>query len=156
MATELVEISDSTTVEELGRQARAVRDALDPIGAEERYRLRYEQRSFTLRAGVLADAESVFAARQAGVRVVQVVDRERSAADPGEHDSAPTGPSSGTTFTRFNDDGELVPAGVAARTDIDRGILLCRFHHLHLHNNHWRITRERRGPFPPHRFRSAA
>lgn len=36
------------------------------------------------------------------------------------------------------------------RTDIDRGILLCRFHHLHLHNARWRITRERTGDFLLH------
>ncbi|WP_344757596.1 HNH endonuclease signature motif containing protein, partial [Leifsonella bigeumensis] len=29
------------------------------------------------------------------------------------------------------------------RTDVDDGVLLCRFHHLQLHNNHWEI--ERRG-----------
>jgi hypothetical protein len=29
------------------------------------------------------------------------------------------------------------------QTDIDDGVLLCRFHHLLLHNNHWEI--ERRG-----------
>lgn len=28
------------------------------------------------------------------------------------------------------------------RTDIDRGILLCRFHHMELHHGQWRITRE--------------
>lgn len=27
------------------------------------------------------------------------------------------------------------------RTDIDDGVLLCRFHHLQLHNNHWEIQR---------------
>lgn len=32
-------------------------------------------------------------------------------------------------------------------TDIDRGILLCQYHHLTLHNNHWRITREGKGDF---------
>jgi hypothetical protein len=31
------------------------------------------------------------------------------------------------------------------RTDVADGILLCRFHHLLLHDNHWRITRDRRG-----------
>lgn len=35
-------------------------------------------------------------------------------------------------------------------TDIDRGILLCRFHHLLLHNQGWRITRDERGPFLLH------
>jgi len=28
------------------------------------------------------------------------------------------------------------------RTDLDRGILLCRHHHLTLHNGHWSITRK--------------
>ena len=27
------------------------------------------------------------------------------------------------------------------RTDIADGVSLCKFHHLNLHNNHWRITR---------------
>ena len=36
------------------------------------------------------------------------------------------------------------------RTDIDRGILLCRFHHLLLHNRGWRITRMSRDAFVLH------
>lgn len=36
------------------------------------------------------------------------------------------------------------------RTDIDRGLLLCRFHHLLLHNQGWRVTRDRHGPFVLH------
>ncbi|WP_235008289.1 HNH endonuclease signature motif containing protein [Microbacterium timonense] len=36
------------------------------------------------------------------------------------------------------------------RTDIDRGVLLCRFHHMLLHNRGWRITRDGRGPFVLH------
>lgn len=28
------------------------------------------------------------------------------------------------------------------RTDVDRGILLCRFHHMNLHHHGWRITRD--------------
>lgn len=36
------------------------------------------------------------------------------------------------------------------RTDIDRGILLCRWHHLLLHNQGWRITRDKKGPFVLH------
>lgn len=42
-------------------------------------------------------------------------------------------------------------------TDIDRGILLCRFHHMQLHNNGWRIVRDGLGPFilvPPPGHRS--
>ncbi|MBC9926295.1 MULTISPECIES: HNH endonuclease signature motif containing protein [unclassified Leucobacter] len=46
------------------------------------------------------------------------------------------------------------------RTDIDRGILLCRFHHMQLHHNGWRITRDRTGTFllhppPGHRTSNA-
>ncbi len=36
------------------------------------------------------------------------------------------------------------------RTDVDRGVLLCRFHHLLLHNQGWRITRDGHGPFLLH------
>jgi len=36
------------------------------------------------------------------------------------------------------------------RTDIDRGILLCRHHHMQLHHNGWRITREGRSEFLLH------
>ncbi|MGB4779838.1 DUF222 domain-containing protein [Microbacterium sp.] len=35
-------------------------------------------------------------------------------------------------------------------TDSDRGALLCRFHHLHLHNTGSRITRDGHGPFLLH------
>lgn len=35
-------------------------------------------------------------------------------------------------------------------TDIDRGILLCRHHHMLLHNNRWKITRDGQGPFLLH------
>ncbi len=36
------------------------------------------------------------------------------------------------------------------RTDIDRGILLCRFHHMELHHNGWRITRDGTDDFVLH------
>ncbi|TQJ31053.1 HNH endonuclease signature motif containing protein [Microbacterium sp. SLBN-146] len=36
------------------------------------------------------------------------------------------------------------------RTDINRGILLCRHHHLLLHNHGWKIRREHTGPFTLH------
>ena len=36
------------------------------------------------------------------------------------------------------------------RTDIDRGVLLCAFHHRELHANGWRITREERDDFVLH------
>lgn len=33
------------------------------------------------------------------------------------------------------------------RTDIDRGILICRFHHMNLHQHGWRITRKGKDDF---------
>lgn len=36
------------------------------------------------------------------------------------------------------------------RTDIDRGILLCRFHHMNLHRHGWSITRSGTGDFVLH------
>lgn len=36
------------------------------------------------------------------------------------------------------------------RTDVDRGILLCRFHHMQLHHGGWRITRDGTGDFVLH------
>ncbi len=36
------------------------------------------------------------------------------------------------------------------RTDIDLGVMLCQFHHLHLHNKGWRITRDGKGEFLLH------
>ncbi|WP_417508933.1 HNH endonuclease signature motif containing protein [Microbacterium sp.] len=35
-------------------------------------------------------------------------------------------------------------------TDIDRGILLCRFHHMNLHNREWKITRRAKDDFILH------
>lgn len=35
-------------------------------------------------------------------------------------------------------------------TNLDRGVLLCRFHHMLLHNNGWCITRDGSGPFVLH------
>jgi hypothetical protein len=37
------------------------------------------------------------------------------------------------------------------RTDIDSGVLLCRFHHILRNNAGWRVRREGRGPFVLHR-----
>ncbi|MCC2033721.1 DUF222 domain-containing protein [Microbacterium allomyrinae] len=38
----------------------------------------------------------------------------------------------------------------SGRTDIDRGVLLCRWHHTELHHGGWRITRQGRGDFVLH------
>ena len=42
------------------------------------------------------------------------------------------------------------PYSAGGRTDIDRGVLLCRWHHMELHHGGWRITREGRGDFILH------
>ena len=267
-ATELIEEAPRRTVEELAKSARAIRDLLDPAGAEERFLARFEARSFrmwidadgrhhgsmvfddesaawltgvidaalrprrggprfvdpeaqaeatllqadprsndqlafdlvidVLKSGTLATPHSVHGARQVGVRIVQIVDAQ------------PEGGTARIKSTTLESTGRVVPAGVATqricsagvvpvtisrsgdplnigrdqrvynskqrialavrdggcrwpecdrpasyceahhidpwgeggRTDIDRGILLCRFHHMQLHNNGWRITRD--------------
>ena len=43
-----------------------------------------------------------------------------------------------------------IPKNLGGLTDIDRGILLCRFHHMELHHGGWRITREGRADFLLH------
>jgi len=43
------------------------------------------------------------------------------------------------------------PFAQGGRTDIDRGVLLCPFHHMNLHHHGWRITREGREDFILHR-----
>ena len=42
------------------------------------------------------------------------------------------------------------PYSEGGRTDIDRGILLCRFHHMQLHHSGWRISRDGRSEFVLH------
>jgi hypothetical protein len=39
------------------------------------------------------------------------------------------------------------PFSEGGRTDIDRGILLCRWHHMQLHHGGWRITRDGKKDF---------
>ncbi len=269
---ELIDEAGCRTVEDLARAARAVRDRLDPVGAEARYLARYEARSFRmwtdrdglhrvalvcddvsaawwrsvrdaalrprrggprfvdpagqerarelvadprtneqlefdlcmdlLRAGALADVDTVYGTRQVGVRLVQHID--------------PDGvPGAGY----FEDDPATIPAGVVhqhtctvgvvpvtidragrpldvgreqrlytprqrialavrdggcrwpgcdrppayceahhidewekdhGRTDLDRGILLCRFHHMQLHTRGWHITRDSGEDFALH------
>ena len=299
-AEQLIGFAAEVPVEELAKQARAVRDLLDPEGAELRFQARYEARSFrmytdadglthgkfvfdpesaewvrtiidsalrprrggprfvaaeapaeaerlqrdprsneqlahdllldVLKAGSVADAATVFGVSQAGVRLVQVVNREeylreqaaiRSAALREVASGDPVAP-----VTMLQENGSVLPASIGAkhicdtgmrpvivseqgdplnlgreqrlytakqrvalavrdggcrwagcdrpasyceahhidpwqvdsgRTDVDRGLLLCRFHHLQLHNNGWRITRDGLGPFrlhPPPRRQS--
>ncbi|WP_194410822.1 HNH endonuclease signature motif containing protein [Microbacterium cremeum] len=274
-------IAESSTMpaEELQKRARTVRDLLDPVGAEERYARRFENRSFrmwvdadgqhrasialddemglwvqamldaalrprrggprfvteqerqqadeliadprtndqlaydlfadVLRAGALADAAEVFGARQPGVRMVVIKDAggprdafgrlvatghaedggaplpcsvvDRNSCANGSLDvivDAYGNPldlgrearlySSRQRLTlAIRDGGCLWPgcnrppsyceahhcdhyAEHDGRTDIDRGVLLCRFHHMLLHNRGWRITRDGTSPFVLH------
>ena len=264
-AAHLVDEAGHRTVEELGAAARAVRDLLDPEGAEARYLARFERRSLriwrdadgvmhakidfddegglffasavdagmrprrggprfvdsaeqaraasladdprtndqltydlvldVLRAGVLADPAAVFGTRQPGVRMVQVIQPNGTPA-PVAHseDGLITLPAAAAEQRRC--DSGQVPVSVdsqgnplnvgreqrlftsaqriglalrdggccwdgcdrpasyceahhidewaadGGRTDIDRGILLCRFHHMNLHHHRWRITRD--------------
>lgn len=270
-AEQLTAESSERTVEELGAAARAIRDLLDPDGAEQRFLDRHEKRSFRewidqygvrrasiafddhgaalvstlinaalrprrggprfvdseeqakakrlvddprtndqlqydliidlLRAGALADAEAVFGTRQAGVRLVQVVDdggRRAGYAEDGLG-SVPDAMidqhicDSGAVPVRVDTCGNPLDVGReqrlftprqrialalrdggcrwagcdrpasyceshhidewhrdGGRTDIDRGILLCRFHHMELHHGDWRITRAGKADFELH------
>ncbi|MEV7632306.1 HNH endonuclease [Microbacterium sp. NPDC089318] len=270
-AEQLIAESSERTAEELGAAARAIRDLLDPEGAEQRFLDRHEKRSYRewidqygvrrasiayddhgaalvstlinaalrprrggprfveseeqsrakalvddprtneqlqydlivdlLRAGALADAEAVFGTRQAGVRLVQVVDDGGRRAGYAE-DGLGAVPDamidqhiceSGVVPVRVDACGNPLDVGReqrlftptqrialavrdggcrwtgcdrpasyceshhidewhrdGGRTDIDRGILLCRFHHMELHHGGWRITRAGKGDFELH------
>jgi hypothetical protein len=278
-ASQLLAEASGISVEELRARSRAVRDVLDPAGAEQRFADRYQARSFrmwtdragqhhghlvfdddaaawvqsmidaalrprrggprfvdseakvqadelasdgrsneqlaydlvfdVLRAGSLANAEDVFGARQPGVRLVVVSDgssqrdlydrllatgytEDRGVAVPGSLiDRAVC--ETGTVAAYVDTDGNPLELGREqrlfsraqrvmlairdggcrwpgcdraasyteahhsdhwaadhGRTDIDRGILLCRHHHMLLHNNGWKITRRGREAFVLH------
>ncbi|MBV0894082.1 HNH endonuclease signature motif containing protein [Microbacterium sp. NC79] len=152
-----------------------------------------------VRAGILADAKSVFGTRQAGVRLVQVIDdhghrapvaytEDRLTVLPGgvadQHlcnsesihatfDASGNPLNLGRSVRKFTaaqktvlairDGGcrwpncdrpasyteahHIDPWEEGGTTDIDRGILLCQYHHLNVHNNKWRITRQGKGDF---------
>lgn len=174
-------------------QERAEADALtdDPRTNDQ---LSYDLLLDLVRAGALADAKEVFGARQPGVRLVQVVDADGTAAPIGHaEDGLATFPSAaidqhicqtGTVAVLTDGRGNPLDVGreqrlftprqrVAlalrdggcrwrgcdrpasyceahhidewardgGRTDVDRGILLCRYHHMQLHHGGWRITR---------------
>ncbi|MFT4052578.1 MAG: DUF222 domain-containing protein [Microbacterium sp.] len=160
-----------------------------------------------VRAGVLADAKSVFGTRQAGVRVIAT----RAALDADAAGRAAVGlveddqsalPAwliaqrrcdTGEVSCALDASGNPLDLGREARlftpkqrialalrdggcrwrgcdrpasyceahhidqwhrdqghTDIDRGILLCRFHHMQLHHGGWRITRDGKDDFLLH------
>ncbi|MDQ0615263.1 hypothetical protein QF046_002904 [Microbacterium sp. W4I4] len=164
--------------------------------------LAYDLIMDVLRAGALTDAESVFGTRQAGVRLVQVVDVDGRRA-PTAHSEDHLVSVPGAVAEQHLCDSGFVPVLVDSckpldvgreqrlftprqrialairdggcrwkgcdrpasyceahhvdewhrdqgRTDVDRGILLCRFHHMELHHGGWRITRDRDEDFVLH------
>lgn len=161
-----------------------------------------------LRAGTLAETEAVFGTRQAGLRLVQVVedgadtgmpshagpahtedgvhalpawiaaqqactagfvpvtvDRAGNPLDVGRTQRLYTAKQrvalalrdGGCRWTSCDRPASYCEAhhingwaGEAGRTDIDRGILLCRFHHMQLHHGRWRISRDGLADFELH------
>lgn len=279
-AQQLIDEAPSCTVEDLSAAARAVRDAIDPVGAEARWAEHYAARSFRMRidadgrrhghfvfddlaaefwqcvldaalrprrggprfmtdeeraaahelandprtneqlaydlltdlvrAGATAEAKDVFGTRQVGVRLVTIRDAGQDGAPRRDlfgrllavahtDDGAVTLPGSvlersicetgfvpvtldacgnplnvGREHRLFTPaqrialaarDGGCMWAGCdrppvyceahhidhwdaeGGRTDVDRGILLCAYHHLHLHLKGWKVTREGLGRF---------
>jgi hypothetical protein len=181
-------------------KAQAAELADDPRTNDQ---LAYDLIMDVLRAGALADAETVFGTRQAGVRLVQTVDAAGTRAPvahsedhlvsvPGavadQHicesgftpiivDSCGKPLDVGREQRLFTPRQRIVlsirdggcrwkgcdrPASYCeahhidewqrdqGRTDVDRGILLCRFHHMELHHGGWWITREGDGDFVLH------
>jgi hypothetical protein len=165
--------------------------------------LAYDLLMDVLRAGVLADAKTVFGTRQAGVRLVQTVDADGNMAPVTvTEDGLMSMP--GAVADQHACDTGYVPVTVDAcgnaldvgreqrlftpkqrialairdggcrwqgcdrpasyceahhidewkrdqgRTDLDRGILLCRYHHMALHHGGWRITRDGKDDFVLH------
>jgi hypothetical protein len=165
--------------------------------------LAYDLVMDVFRAGVLADAESVFGTRQAGVRLVQVIDQAGNTAPVAHSEDHLVSVPAAAAEQHICDSG-IVPVTVDAcgnpldvgreqrlftpkqriglavrdggcrwhdcdrpasyceahhidewakdrgRTDIDRGILLCRYHHMTLHHGRWRITRRGKDDFTLH------
>ncbi|WP_375383735.1 HNH endonuclease signature motif containing protein [uncultured Microbacterium sp.] len=180
-------------------QARAEELIADPRTNEQ---LAYDLLVDVLRSGALADAASVFGARQAGVRVivpqgvlkgedaVGMLEDDRASipawlarqhvCDTGAMECTLDGAGNPLDLGRearifspkqkialaVRDGGcrwrhcdrpasyceahHIDPYSEGGRTDIDRGILLCRFHHMQLHHGGWRITRAGRGDFTLH------
>lgn len=185
-------------------KARADQLVNDPRTNEQ---LAYDLILDVLRAGALADAETVFGTRQAGIRIVASAAAHRDALQglPAvalleDTDTALPGwllathaCDAGTRTAVFDGNGNPLDLGRetrlytpkqrvalairdggcringcdrpasyceahhidefvehAGRTDIDRGILLCRFHHMNLHHHGWRISREGKADFMLH------
>jgi hypothetical protein len=186
----------------------AEKERADMLRADERSndQLAYDLVMDVLRAGALADANTVFGTRQAGVRVIITsgdLDAARhGGAGVGATEDSPQALPAWLVDQRTCEagirpitlDGEgnplflgrderlftttqrialasrdggcrwtgcdqpasyceahhIDPWHTGGRTDIDRGILLCRFHHMNLHHGRWRITRDGAGDFRLH------
>lgn len=178
---------------------RAAAMAADPRSNEQ---LAYDLLIDVLRAGVLADAESVLGTRQAGVRLIQAVDptghRAATAVSEDGLVSVPAAVAdqraceSGYVTIAVDSSGNPLDVGRdrrlftprqrialairdggcrwqgcdrpasyceahhidewagGGRTDVERGILLCRFHHMNLHHHGWSIARDGTGDFVLH------
>lgn len=183
----------------------AERERAAELTADERTndQLAYDLFLDVLRAGSLAEAETVFGTRQAGVRLVQVVDSAGAPAPIAHSEDGLTSLPAAVSDQRICDTG-YVPVTVdgcgnpldvgrdhrlftprqrialairdggcrwpscdrpasyceahhadhwaehEGRTDIDRGILLCRFHHMNLHHHGWRLSRHGKDDFVLH------
>ena len=183
----------------------AERERAAELAADERTndQLAYDLFLDVLRAGTLADAKTVFGTRQAGVRLVQVVDGAGSPSPIAHTEDGLTSLPGVVSDQKICDSG-YVPVTVdecgnpldvgreqrlftsrqrvalairdggcrwpgcdrpasyceahhadhwadhQGRTDIDRGILLCRFHHMNLHHHDWRLTRRGKDDFVLH------
>lgn len=179
---------------------RAAQLSDDPRTMEQ---LGYDLLLNLLRAGVLAEPAAVFGTRQAGVRMVHVVD-DLDQVKPVAHTEDGLIVLPAATVQQHICDSGILPVTVDScgnpldvgrehrlftprqrvalalrdggcmwrdcdrpasyceahhidewtadhgRTDVDRGILLCRFHHMNLHHGGWRITREGKGDFVLH------
>lgn len=178
----------------------AERERAADLTADERTndQLTYDLFFDVVRTGTLADAETVFGTRQAGIRLVRVVDEPTAHAEDGlttlpravadQHvcdsgyvpvtvDACGNPLDVGREQRLFTSrqriglavrDGGCMWRGCdrpasyceahhidewsadGGRTDIDRGILLCRFHHMNLHHHGWRITRKGKDDFVLH------
>jgi len=172
-------------------QVRAAELADDPRTNDQ---LAYDLIMDVLRAGTMADVETVFGARQAGVRLVQHVDAIGNPQGPALSEDGLLALPADAAARRICDTGSVAvavdgcgnpldvgrehrlftprqrialairdggcrwkgcdrpasyceahhidPYSEGGRTDIDRGILLCRFHHMELHHGQWRILRD--------------
>lgn len=162
--------------------------------------LAYDLLLDVVRAGVFADASTVFGSRQAGLRLVQTLASDDTFGQIAVTEDGLTALPSHVAARRLCEAGAAVvtvdscgnpldvgreerlftpkqriglairdggcrwpgcdrPASYCeahhidewhrdqGRTDIDRGILLCRFHHMELHHGGWSIGRQGKGDF---------